>query len=216
MAAAADVMWPRKKLLLAFVFAIALAAVVWFAARHSAPAALVSFTVLGYTNVSITKPDAVRKGDWIRAEVEMKNESAVAVYYQDYWERENFGSGFAQTATGWISVFVEKHLGEFSSILRPGSNFTAFVWLPAGTVTWQCGLPVQGLSVRERALRKLVESGWFLNNRLRPLLNWALKLLPDKRRPMVRLKSGLFAVGAASNGPPQFKPRQSAGAEPGR
>src|SRR5580693_9279643 len=94
----------RKKLLLGIVFAIAAAAVVWLALdRRPALSPILSFSFLSYTNVNAMKPVGLPQGDWIGAEVKLKNEGPVSITY-GAWGLANlqqFGWVNARTATGW-------------------------------------------------------------------------------------------------------------------
>jgi hypothetical protein len=213
LAAAADVMRSRKKLLLTLVSAVAAAAVVWFAwGRHPTPA--LSVTVLGYTNVSIPPQDGGAKGDWIRAEVGLKNEGPVTVYV-------NYSGVFdwlsVQTASGRTTCPPRPGAGwPFVGILPPGSNATFLEWLPAGTLRWQCGLSVRAPGFWERAASKLGQSRWVIDHNLYRAYITAVYRLRDTRVPPVQVKSGWFEVGAASNTPPQRLLLQPAAAAPGR
>jgi hypothetical protein len=199
--AAADVMQPRRTVLLALVLAVAAAAVVSLACwRRPAPVPVLSITVVGYTNVSITGADG-HQYYCVCVGFRLTNEGVFDVTL-DNWETTPLDPVPA----------VDNY--EAPILLPPRyGNHTFFVEMEKGTSRWQfCG-SIRGASVRERAFSRLFRTGWL---RRAPVLYSALKLLPDKPGPEVEVKSGWFEVGGASNSPPQSQLLQPAGAAPGR
>jgi hypothetical protein len=171
----------------------------------------VSIAVVRYTNLGFTQPGESPQAGYIRAEVKLKNDGVAIVEIKD-GPRGLLAWVNAETATGRTDALYDPETSQ--PMLRPGSNITVIAWLPAGTLRWQCGLSVHVVSFRTRATLKILETGWW--GRLSTISIRAARRLPEKPGPDVEFKSEWFTVGAASNGPPQFKLLQPADAAPGR
>jgi hypothetical protein len=200
----------RKTALLVLALAVA-AALVWIEwGRRPAPVPALSIEVVGYTNFSIPKLGEEPRGEWIRAEVRLKNEGSVTIRCHGWGTIPQ--SAVTAGPHGPLPFPVP---GQVSMLIRPGQKVTFFEWLPKDRLRWKCGLSAQIPSARDRAFWKLVESPRITRHWGRAAL-WPLGFLPGKPGPIVELKGGWFEVGAASNGPPQSRPLQPAGTVPGR
>jgi hypothetical protein len=204
----------RRKLLLVLVVAVAAGAVVWFVSdRRPAPGLAVRIVVVGYTNVTTINPGTFpARGNWIRAEVKLRNEGAVSVNYRGGgllgWED-------SQTATGeWVNGDLHGPVGALSfPAIPPGSNITAYALLPTNTLRWRCGLSAEVATIRERAFMKVAQTRGIP---FPSVLYRLVLLLPNKPGLDVDLTSGWFEVEAASDGPPQTQLLQPADTTPGR
>jgi hypothetical protein len=206
LAAAADVMRPRKKLVLALVFAVALSTPLLFVLTHQAvKAPTVSFVSPGYSKGGTNRQNVFLPGDWIRAQASLKNNGNMSI--------DCARNGFveAQTAGRWTNGFCLQAGGY--GFLQPGSKVNLTAFLPTGTVRWRYSFKVRMPSVRERAEDTLMKTHQL--NAIRSVA-WVLNPLPSKSGPDVEVKSEWFEIGAASNSPLQFKPPQPADAAPGR
>ena len=126
----------------------------------------------------------------------LTNEGAVSVSYAS-WGTEPYGWAHAQTAIRWTNGELAPHFTGSSTLVRPHSSSTFRVWLPAGTLRWQCGFSVRSASIRERAAARMFDIGWW--NRLSPLSDWGLRLLPFKTGANQEVQSDKYEVEPVSH-----------------
>jgi hypothetical protein len=116
---------------------------------------------------------------------------------------------------GWVRVELQnglttRDLGPLAmygvtpkSVLGPGSNTTAWVLLPAGTLRWRVGYKVRMLSLRERVTER-IPPAWRFS--LRPLTAWL-----SNKSAEHEISSALFEAPC-----PKDPPRGGGGAPPSR
>jgi hypothetical protein len=177
----------------------------WHHPPTSVPVA--SITLLGYTNITVSYPEGSRfvypeRGEWIRARINLKNEGNVSISYRA-WGSEPYGWANAQTDQGPTNGYLAPTFTGGIVVLAPGSNAVFGVWLPAGTVRWECGFSVETASVRDRAVDKLIQA--HLGRVFQAPFVLALPLLPYKTGPEVAIKSGPLEVGRGAGRSPNNK-----------
>ena len=170
----------------------------WFlGACHSRPS---SVPVLGIALVGFTTAGEDMRGvsdmpeDSLGAFIRLTNAGSASVTYWvvcDQWAH-------ARTAGGWTACSMLPDARPLTMI-RPCSNMTFCVWLPKGTLEWQCGLSVRTLSIRQRAKLKLLHSAYYSRFR------WLLPLLASHMGQKVKAQSELFETNGDSERPAHNK-----------
>ena len=189
----------RVKITIITAFIAAALAGVWLAfAWHHPPTAAptASIHLIGYTNFTMSDSDTNAfvypgRGSWLRAQMVLTNEGGVSISY-DAWGNEPYGWANVQTDRGTTNGYLAPRFTGGTALLRPGSAAGFWVILPTNTLRWQCGFTVETASVRERAIWRVLESG-FYRSALEPLL-YPVRLLPNKTGPRIEAKSVLLEV----------------------
>ena len=176
-----------RSLLVAVITLSAGAALMVLASRHPARP-VVSIGILSYTNWG--------KSPSICARVGLTNTGRVTIKFNqmNYRVRIESPRGWSQEqpecylTSGWVSW----DFGPFAvttlmpALLKPGSNTSATILLPADTLRWQVGYKVRTASLRERVASR-IPAKW--QRRLYPICQ---RLLSDKPGPEQEVLSGLF------------------------
>jgi hypothetical protein len=93
----------------------------------------------------------------------------------------------AQTAATQTNGEMDPLSSGSLGFVRPHSYNEFSVWLPRGTLQWQCRFLVRASSLRERAFDKM-----FLANLDAP--DWLLRLFPNREGKEIELKSEVYQV----------------------
>jgi hypothetical protein len=170
---------------------------------HYQPSATPSARIIlvGYTNVTVTNSDILTHGKWLRAQMAVTNEGNSSFTYRS-WGSEPYGSVRAETVMGWTNGHMAPPFTGLFTVVRPHGASAFSVWLPPNTLRWQCGIPLQTSSMRERAIWKVLQLPKRIPGFQLQVYAWSFRLLPDKDGKEMPLDSILFEVNTSSNASP--------------
>ena len=187
----------RIPLTTTFIVALLMAlclALVWRHAPVSTP--LAHIYLIDYTNFTMSEPDTnvscyPERGSWLSAHMLLTNEGHVTISY-GAWGNEPYGWAKVQTGQGTTNGYLAPPFTGDTVLLKPGCAARFSVTLPTNALTWECGFSVETASLRERAIRRVLESKF--GRRIPEILFAPMHLLPDKVGPSVELKSGPIEI----------------------
>jgi hypothetical protein len=178
---------PFRKLVLLAGVAVALVAMIWLTVGlKPVPKPVPGITIVGYTNTT-TK----RSGDVFGAVVALLNGGSATMSLRvSPFDGTPYPSIEAETPSGWTNY----HMGGMTAsreLLRPGSNYVFFAFLPTNASRWKMTFQVSTASIRERAIWNLIEHRSLAP--LYPVLGWPLRLLPNTTE-YLDVKTRVFEV----------------------
>jgi hypothetical protein len=176
------VMRSRKAVYLTVVAAVIAAA--WFLyACGSRPSAV---PAVGIAPVGFTSPGELPEGS-LGALIKLTIAGSAGA---TYWVVGNQWA-HARTAAGWTDCSMLPDARQ-NIMLCPCSNMAFCIWLPKGTLEWQCGLSVRTPSIRQRAMLNLVHSAYYRRFR------WLVPLLSSHMGQKVKVQSEMFEINGDS------------------
>jgi hypothetical protein len=158
------------------------------------PKTAVSVHLISYTNYNLSTPDTnvfvyPGRGEWLEAQMVITNEGNVSIAFAA-WNDEPRGQAYVETDQGPTNGYMAPPFTGDMAILLPGEAITFWVTLPTNTLRWQCNFEAEPASVRQRAARRIIESGIY---RMAPVaVFYPLRWVPDKRGPGFDVKSGML------------------------
>jgi len=183
----------RRKPLLALVAgAIALfLGVVWN--RSPSELSNVRIELLGYGNSSNAGVSVAPSSNGILAELSLKNNARASIRYAPGSEPcQPYGWVTARTSAGWIRAQTGPPSTNLFNLVRPGSNITFAVLLPAGTLEWKCGFFLRSASIRERAAIKMHDMN--LWSRFGVVCRYLIRVFPHHPAPEKEFETEVFEV----------------------
>lgn len=168
-------MLPRKFEFLAFVIIVAIIAVFFVAIiRQQTAIPVASLTLLSYTNVC-NPLSYFFAGNWLQANIGVKNEGPFSLAYSISPMTENPGPLVkAETTQGW-QTNIYWGMTPYTVVLRPGETNSFPIFLPTNTIRWKFTFKVRAASLREQ---------------------WPIRFLPDREGLDVIIKSSVFEIGS--------------------
>src|SRR5437870_5712469 len=180
----------RRPQLALLAAAIALSLVVLWN-RSPSELSNVRIELFGYSNSSDAGVNDSLSSNGIRAELSLKNNGTASVRYAPgSGPYEPYGWVMAWTSSGWIRTQIGSPSTDLFNLVRPGSNITFAVSLPADTLEWKCGFFLRSASTRERAAMKMFDMN--LWSRFGFFCRCVIRLFPHHPVPEKEFETDLF------------------------